>query len=203
MSKVQSLKMLEEMGLNTPELILSLGQFDQDKPVKWEALLGRLESEDKEQRVSIRTERDGEVLCPHYPNITLRQADKRIRDLHREGYAIHIFRGIDPQDCRVKGNIVGRLTGQSTEYIMEFTVGPGTVREVDRNTPQTARAINHGELQSEVTDQVIKYALNHVLELYRLHHNRIQGEILEWSHYNVPVGRLKNYLIFWEMRAWK
>lgn len=214
MAKVQTIKLLDEWGFNTPELILNMSQFEENKPVIWEGKLAKLSEEEPSQRVSIRTERDGEVLCPHYPNISLGDADKRIRDLHKKGYAIYIFRGIDPVDARVKGNIYRAITGTHGEYHCEFTVGPGTVRSLDKEAPEVYYAKIRDSIQGEQEVIVLRNSLGvmkpdlmgifHWLIL-KYHHEKekLGTDILEWSYYNIPVGKMRDHYIFWELRRWK
>lgn len=213
MGKIHSIKQLDSMGLNVPELLLEIGQFDQNKAVTWEGFYLKegartrtsLEEKSGAARLSIRTERDGEVLCPHYPNITLRQSDTKVRSLHRKGYGIYIFRGINPQNCIAKGNVFWRKQGEAVEFVVEYTTGGGTVRDNEGATIESF-ITQEGRLQQDVTrisgDQV-RAALVELLTVVAANKDSFANSIVEWSYYNRPIGKRNLKLIFWEIRAWK
>lgn len=211
MGKIQAIQYLDRLGLNTPELLLTMSQFlDKDKKaVIWESALAKLNQEDKDQKVSIRTERDGEVLCPHHPNISLGEADKRVRDLYRSGYSIHIFRGINPDQCWVKGNAYRIQHEENNRYGSEFIVGPGTVRSLEGKTPEnyTAKILDGGLVvfldKSNKFPKSVEDALRQVFRTYHKHRDTFKTDILEWSYYTLPVGKMKEHFIFWELRTWK
>lgn len=213
MPKLQTIQLMDEAGLNVPELIVKMGQFQDNKAVVWESLLAKLKAENKNQRISIRTERDAEVLCPHHPNVSLRDGDKIVHDLHKKGYAVIIFRGIDPSNCRIKGNILRRDTGSDIEYYSEFTLGPGTVRSNEKSIVEhcswsvaankKVKLINASLKDGSRETQFGLRVLKDLVELCMRHQDLMKTDIIEWSYYDPPTGKLKEHFIFWEMRPWR
>jgi len=192
MGKLASLNELEDLGLNTPRLLLALGAAEEarSKVIAWNNL--KLSNRAK---VSIRTENVNHgCLCPHHPNITQGKADAIIRDLvKRPGYEILIFEGIDPNDCLRRGNIVVPKDLQKG-IIVEYSEGPGTVRDLNRSDFKVLEIPWMAVIPDEVRPIVLTYAT---------HRDKLVGRILEWSIYRNPVGKLKRNEIFWEIRPWQ
>jgi hypothetical protein len=184
MSKLQSLQRLRDLGLNTPRLICSLQQYlsPKNKLSFWDSV-----DTPQDVRVSIRTERDGELICPHFPNITRRDANKYISKLAHQGYSIYIFEGINPLDCMRRGNIALF----KDRIIVEFLEGPGTVRDLEKAVPI------HLDLKSWTELPISLRYLSYGLESQEL-----WNQIIEWSIYKDPVGQLGRMDIYWEIRPW-
>lgn len=205
MGKIHSLKELQLMGLNVPELLVSLGQFDQDKAVKWEAAMQKMSKIMPREKISIRTERDGETNCPHFPNVTRSVADNHVRKLAKQGYAIHAFVGIDPKDCRVKGNITRQpSTDGKFVYVIDYFGGPGTVREIEKKSKFFSVSGDPPEIEPvKLSDNPFAEELSELIQLYYDHRDQFNNQILEWSYYPNMVGLKKRNFIFWELRPWK
>lgn len=200
MPKIQSIKELEALGFNTPNLLISLDKtLDREQRIDaWR--LFKISRGDL--NVSIRTERDGEYTTPHLPNISIRKADEKILDLIRDGYVIHVFDPIDPLECLHRGTVCFN----GVKLVIEFLSGPGTVRDLEYSPD-----VKHIELNPtrhagfpgpafHIPHEAIWLA---PAEAYCSELNRFRNHILEWSIYRNPVGKLKQREIYWELRRWQ
>lgn len=199
MAKLKSLFQLRDLGLNTPELLLQIPQFmtEWDKNEEWRHWAAKIVAKRSESgghlpKISIRTERDGEFKTPHLPNIEFSQAYNEIRWLTHRGYAIYLFEGIDPKDCEIKGNLCLKSLDMAKGGILEYLKGPGTVRSLESTTPESLQFTKPSELPVSV-DPIYRDYIKH----------KFFGDILEWSIYKKPVGLLKHYEIYWELRPWR
>lgn len=203
-SKVKSLEILDSLGFNTPNLLLRIPQFDDPhkKVEAWNNLKLPTSPEYPETRVSIRTQRDGEKKTPHYPNIREGEAEEKVRELAKAGYEILIFEAIDPKNCLLRGNLVRRSDRDA--MILEWMEGPGTVRDLEK-----ASKLLHLEILLFSQEENLTYSVNGIPEpIWPLvdHYFESPGlahEILEWSYYNQPIGKLNQPTICWEFRGWR
>jgi hypothetical protein len=187
MGKLASLEELERRGLNTPLLLLELKQFEENKLDKWKAFYSEAQG-----KVSIRTERDGEKLCPFRPNISLHRAAAEMPDFIKKGYRILVFRGIDPNDSLFCGNFAH--TGK--KFIVEWIKGPGTVRELESSS-----RLNHVSVDTDKTLGKVIHPAQTLLDVLRF--TVKENELFEWSIYSKEVGKHPDHLIFWEIRSWR
>lgn len=190
MAKIQSLKRLAEMGLNTPKILLEIPQFATLKHNIWADFY----LHGGHHKVSIRTERDGEFICPHYPNIPLKDADRRVRELIHDGFAIYIMAPIDPSECHCRGNLAG--PSDSDTFIFEFLDGPGTVRDLE-----TSSNVIHEQFKT--LNDLKRVDLQEIAQKVFAKLPTIRGKVIEWSYYRNPVGQLEENTIFWEIRQWQ
>lgn len=205
MGKITSLKQLAGVGLNTPELVMELPQFmpAAEKLAKWKSwatdqiALKPITSE--LPRLSIRTERDGEIKTPHYPNYDFKQVASLIKWLAKDGYGIYLFSGIDPKDCKLRGNLHISKSGIG---ILEYMTGPGTVRDLEKSVPKATAIAYDPE-----TKEKIFPGFKPPIEVDTVMLDYIKKDffdwILEWSIYHVPVGTLRQHQIYWELRPWR
>jgi len=118
-----------------------------------------------------------------------------MRILYKQGYAIYVFDGIDPDRCYMKGTA---YWDQKADFMkVEYTMGSGTVRSNDTSLIQRAeiskKAIVGGSKPLKFDGLIIAW---------RKIPEEFQNEILEWSEYVDPVGRLRQHWVFWELRPW-
>jgi len=189
MGKMTSLLELARRGLNTPELLLEIKQFDTNKLDKWTEFYAKATG-----RVSIRTQRDGEVVCPFLPNITIKKAAQQVPSLIRSGYSILCFKAIDPKDSIFCGNFAD--TGK--KYVVEWIAGPGTCRDLEK-----ARKINHFSIDptKKISHIQIPQPAGDIIGM--LVPTCRNNELIEWSIYPYKIGQLKDTIIFWEIRPWR
>jgi hypothetical protein len=196
MGKIDSILELQSWGFNIPNLLLTIpvpvGGSKAKNALIQAWIHQRVRCEQRGiKRVSIRTEKLGHTLCPHHPNIPLSQVSRILGQCILAGYSIYIFEGIDPADCKVRGNIY-RDT-QSSFVELEVLNGPGTVRDLEHSSGIMRISFKEAELREDCITPIVKKFLSQP-EL----HNRI----LEWSIYNKPVGHLQQHEIYWEHRPW-
>jgi hypothetical protein len=189
MGKLESLKQLGNLGLNTPELLLEIRQFQDERHEVWKEFYSRVSG-----RISVRTERDGEVKCPHHPNMILRTAADVVPKLIREGYRILVFRGIDPQDAAFRGNYGIPPEGKP---VIEWMSGPGTVRDLESIK-------HHSSTDKHSLPAFVKDGIYWPLYMRaKGGHFGDRGAIIEWSLYPYNVGQLMQKAIYWEIRPWQ
>jgi hypothetical protein len=191
MGKIDSIIELQNWGFNTPNLLLTIPvppvgtRNGKGGIALWANQRVRCEQRGI-KRVSIRTEKAHHSLCPHHPNIPLKDVGKVLNHCILAGYNIFIFEGIDPADCKCRGNVV--LISPDLHF--DFILGPGTVRDLEHKVP--THILFDPEKHLDFVPIAKKYMSQP--ELY--------GRILEWSIYNKPVGHLQQPEIYWEHRPW-
>lgn len=193
MGKVQSLKRLADLGFNTPKLVLELREGSAGEKVEqWLEFYG-----EHQGKFSVRTERDGERNCPHYPNWNITRLAKEIVKDIKNGYKIYVFEPIDPGDCIARGNIC-HYTG-SKGVVVEWIEGPGTVRDLETKKVNNFHCREIEPLKFAVPIEKWRHvAMVYIAQLPELH-----NWILEWSIYDHPVGQLREHEVYWELRPWQ
>jgi hypothetical protein len=186
MGKLESLKELEMLGLNTPEFLCEIRRWKEDRLEQWNDFYSVANG-----KISVRTERDGETSCPFLPNITLRRAAVELPKLLKQDYRILIFRGIDPKDAAFRGNYAFLPDGS---FVMEWKSGPGTVRDLETE-------LHHSSSDKHRLPAFVKDAIYWPMRMRQDHIKK--GSIIEWSLYPYDVGRLKQKAIHWEIRPWQ
>ena len=202
-SKSKSLEILENLGFNTPNLLIRIPQFDSpgQKLASWLNLKVPTSPEYPEPRVSIRTNRDGETRTPHFPNVKESEADKIVADLARAGYEILIFEAIDPANCLLRGNLVRRP--DQPVMSLEWMEGPGTVRDLEG-----LEGLRHLDMLLHGEGDAVSFPLDGIppdirsLAIQYFNTPYLAYKILEWSLYNQPIGKMKSPIICWEFREW-
>jgi hypothetical protein len=86
----------------------------------------------------------------------------------------------------------------SQRTLFEYLPGPGNLRDVEQSRPQQ-RLLEDSELAAGQADAGIL----RVARDLRRHFRWPPMEIVEWSYYRLPVGRLQDQLIYWEIRPWQ
>ena len=187
--KLSSLEVLDSHGINTPKLLEAINS--RAEIISKHARIKRL----KTPIVSVRTERNGDFNCPHYPNYRVEYVPWD--SLFHNRYHVLVFEAIDPQDCEVKGNCYMDRMGD--RFIVEAKEGPGTVRGM--KIPTTIKIPITQFVSS--THIVSSFDIMKVLENYMRIAKDFEGDIMEWSIYKNPVGKKQEKFIAWELRPWK
>jgi hypothetical protein len=187
MNKIESIKYLKSLKLNTPKILLELsGKKDLDN---WSEYYARHEG-----RVSIRTEKEGSFKCPHHPNIKLSKAGVEIKYLISQGYKVYVFEAINPDDCLMRGNFIRKNSGECS---VEYLIGPGTVRELEKVSSNSIQREDFKALDG-IRDQGVYSVIRQLIPL-----DRFVDSIIEWSYYKTKIGCYQDYVIFWELRPWQ
>lgn len=199
MPKIQTINELNKLGFNTPEILQIIGRGPdfQERLKIWNDFYA-----DHNGKVSIRTERDGEYTTPHFPNISLKDAHEKVPALLRNGYSVYIFSPIDPSECLQRGTICFN----GTALVIEWLDGPGTVRDLEKSSEvknMQFKPIKHSDFPGPVFVFPKEYPWERVAEAYCSELNRFRNQILEWSIYRNPVGKMKQREIYWELRRWQ
>lgn len=186
MSKSASLIRLMNKGLNTPEFEI-IGTEQELK--KWSSLHSE---KSVKHGFSIRCERGDEFVLPFIYGVGKRETMIQAKKLLGEGYLLILCPTIDKRACKVKGTATYFPNDQ--EVLVEYLVGPGVVRDMEQGA---------NPRQLRITDPVMVDPPYDELYAVMKQHFSGRPEIVEWSEYKRPVGRLKEHLIFWEVRPWQ
>lgn len=177
-TKYNSLVFLKQRMFNTPNfrLITLLGELIQIK----------------DQVKSIRIFNDNpksSMLLPHFPN---RLVDNEVfnacyNELSK-GNKLIVSDPIDPRHSLYKGNIMVTDFG---DFVVEYTEGPGTVRDLEKSVVKRAITLQELSLIGPYRHSLVSKSLSTYWGI---------PIILEWSIYDSPVGLKNQELIFWEIR---
>jgi hypothetical protein len=194
--KLESLKNLYKLGLNTPDVVLVIPEHEafNSRLAAWEMVKGDLKKQGSDHRVprySLRTTRGKENTTPHHPNLAWDRCCKVVPQLIKEGYEVIIQRGINPKLCYFKGNFVHR----DRKILIEYIPGPGTVRDLDK-----AKKI---EVLDVPADYLFPEFLQPVVNDLIILLPQWSNYIFEWSIYRDLVGKQKQHQIYWEIRPWQ
>lgn len=198
MTKIESIDLLESLGLNVPKVLYRFAQpiTETIKGSGFSSVtdcLDTLRRHPSVQKVSIRTFRPGHFKCPFYPNINWEEAELRILECLEAGYDVYLFEGIDPGNCLKRGNI----SIVNDVLRLEWLDGSGTVRDLE-----TSDRINHLSLfPGDMVPEEIE-PFEDIITAYKSS-PYITGRILEFSLYKSLVGTRKEHAIYWELREWK
>ena len=185
-NKVSSLEYLESQNVNTPRFSV---YTDKDS-------FRNVCIRDGGKKVSIRTYKKDIFKSPHYPNVVLSsEIMDRCKSHIGEGYQIIISDPIDPKEALYKGNLEYQ---DRHNFLIEYTPGPGTVRDTDNGSKNSIVQLSS---RVEIVDKLERYGANILYTAYEIFWGH--PIILEWSIYLNPVGKLKDQLIFWEIRPVK
>lgn len=200
MPKLQTLEELSSLGFNTPNLLLAIKRGD-DLDVR----LGKWRDFSKSyqgDKVSIRTERDGEFTTPHMPNYPMDDAYEKVPSLIRAGYNVYLFDPIDPSECLRRGTICFN----GSRLVIEYLEGPGTVRDIEHKPDVISRQLEptrHQGIPGMAFVVSHEDPCHRIIEAYCSELDRFRNQILEWSIYRNPVGKMKQREIYWELRRWR
>ena len=190
MSKGESLDFLKNMGFNTIDY-----QICRKEAEVVDFLKAR-----KMDRVgfSIRTQKDGEdnksnFKYPFYLGIKNEEQFAKISgELLKEGYTLIVSKTLDPEETVCKGTAV---INSPENVLVEYITGPGTVRQLEEETPSQSNLYIFDSVRSPAWLREIFFFM--VEKLCK------ENIIVEWSYYPYPVGLLKQQLILWELRPWQ
>lgn len=194
--KTESLLKLADLDVNTPNIKImrsgvELSNFLKCNMGGWE-------------RISIRTDTKKEYEnyrkwgLPFYPYQTKEEFKKILRqellELVDKSIDILVAEGINPQDVLISG----KYFKSTNRDIIEYILGPSTVRDVDRSIPK------HWDLSLESPPRdfnLVSADLGELLcKVNRIIFLRFKIPfVVEFSIYPYPVGKLKKTLIFWEV----
>lgn len=186
MSKSASLIRLQNKGLNTPEFHIV------DTSDELRIVSKYLKESEAKQGFSIRCERGDEFRLPFLYGLSKKDTMIKARELIGQGYRLILCPSIDKSKCKVKGTAT--YFPNDKEVLIEYISGSGTVRDLEEGA---------NPRQLRVQDPVMVDPPFDELYTTMKQHFSVQPEIVEWSEYKGPVGRLKEHLIFWEIRPWQ
>jgi len=194
-AKTNSLLKLMNLNLNTPDVIILRDREDIARFLKsnvwgdW-------------RKVSIRTDNKERMEAykkwglPFFPNKTKEEAREILtRDLPElvdRNIDILVAEGINPEESTLSGKYFKSLT----EDLLEYILGPSTVRDIERGSPKcwdVPEDVMPVELPLEEMKELLYVALKTISKEFRM------PFVIEFSVYPYPMGRLKKTLIFWEV----
>lgn len=182
-NKFSSIEFLKDKGLNVPRCIL-INDID-----------SLTEKISNYRKVSIRTFKDEDVLCPHMPNREYSpELINECISLIGQGYNLILAEPIDPKNAVVKGNV--RM--DSNGWVMEYIKGAGTVRDIEKTSTADK---NYGFITNDIqsaTKRIGPGAASIIRDIEKLFWGR--SIIVEWSIYSKNIGVHNNRIIFWEIR---
>jgi len=201
-SKMDSILKLASLKLNTPDLMIlssreDVYSFIESKYRGW-------------NKVSIRTDNKvGKAVykkwgLPFYPNRTPKEAQKilgkQLLSLVDEEIDIIVSQGINPKNALLCGKY--RKSYQEGD-IMEYVLGPCTVRDVDKGIPKRwdiSDMVMPTELSAILTRDLVTNvgSLPYIIRWAVARKFRVPF-IVEFSVYPYGVGKLNRPLIFWEV----
>lgn len=134
------------------------------------------------------------------PNVILdRSLMEEIFKCLDNGYSVIVSKGVDPEGTLFKGNIQLSRELFSINYLIEYTEGYGTVRDLE-TAKKIYRVSNNTHNKINMLPAILGL-LRKSIELYSNYFYKYKVSIiLEWSIYEFPVGALEDELIFWEIR---
>ena len=194
--KLDSLRRLNELGFNVPEFetvnnqkgLLVLG----DVLNKWEKISVRMDVKDSRAK--------NVILMPFKANMDQKEALDFIKNNLRPDMIAIIAKGIDPDDCVAKGRF---MRTENCHNILECTLGPGTVRDMEKIT---IRDPNYFRVEERIYiphfPKEVKLTEGYKITLRKMMKDcitKIGLGIVEWSLYPYPIGILNHHLICWEI----
>lgn len=153
-------------------------------------------------RISVRSYRENGLSFNEFfrPNVILDMT--LIHDIFGcldNGYSVIVSRGVDPTGTLYKGNIQLSRELLGINYLIEYTEGYGTVRDLE-TAKKIHRVSNNTPIKINMLPAIFDI-LRKSIELYSNYFYKYKVSIiLEWSIYEFPVGALEEELIFWEIR---
>lgn len=177
-NKFERIKVIKLCDVNTEDSFLISGEHSEN------TLKNALMSYDF---ISLRTFREKETHCPHYPYISVEIAIPIIKKLLFEGYSTIIAKPVNPEDCL----FAGAAMKNGNQLTIEIADGPGTVRRVTNNGKIDRRySVKSYELTN---DNMVNYCISQFNKI------PLDNCIFEFSWYNKPVGYKQQNFILWEV----
>jgi hypothetical protein len=180
-TKINRIRFLFTQGLNTPVF------FEIDSEESLAKALIALPGD----RASIRTYIEGEEtnrVSPFHPFIPKDEArDKCLMLLKTGQYKIMLSEGVDLQQNEISA--ISKV--EYHRIYTEYCLGPGTIRRITEGKV-TPKKLDYRLGDPLPDDARIRKALAAMVPL------RCNEILFEWSWNSVPVGVLKQNLIFWE-----
>lgn len=186
--KLDSLVKLSGMGLNTPdfEAIYSPEEINEKHFKAWDKVSIRLDTREKKDI----------IMLGFYPNRDYDEAIKIAKNALSENVIVIASKGIDPQGALM----AGKFLKQPPHVLMEFIVGPGTVRDMELGEKKVYSVDATGRLFPSLFPPEIRKYSGIFTVVKEVGLRRIRGDFcLEWSYYSEKVGKKNTRLIFWEI----
>ena len=194
--KRDSLLQLEKLGFNIPECMTIMGIPGKGGivfPLEWgEKISVRMDVKDSRAK--------NVILMPFKANMDQKEALDFIKNNLRPDMIAIIAKGIDPDDCVAKGRF---MRTENCHNILECTLGPGTVRDMEKIT---IRDPNYFRVEERIYiphfPEEVKLTEEYKITLRKMMKDcitKIGLGIVEWSLYPYPVGILNHHLICWEI----
>jgi len=136
-------------------------------------------------------------LGPHFPNADISLIVLDLFNALKMGYDLLVYEAVDPKFCERKGNIL--IDKIKETFLVEFSIGPGTVRSLENEHPNLIREIK-GPIKDWVNKEKNEDFLFAGHPLVKMLTIPFKCFILEFSEYSIPVGIKKMKGIFWELR---
>lgn len=194
-SKIASILKLMSLNINTPDIHVLPSR---------EAVYGFIKSNYREwKRISIRADvKEGKKTTwnlPFYPNRTREEAlkilGKELLPRVDDKIDIIVAEGINPKEALMSGKYM-----RGDVEVLEFVLGPSTVRDIDKDIPSSWRVYGERmprDLANYPLPINLPYSLFHTIE--QTDRGFRAPYILEFSVYPHEVGKLNKPLIFWEV----
>lgn len=190
MNKSESIRKLEEIGLNTLDYYITKD--------KTEAL--HYLAKHQEDLVSMRTERGSEYACPFYYKIPGKEMIANAKKHLDEGYTLIFSPSLDVKGCLAFGTVgIG-----DREDVIEIVLGEGKVRELDTHPEKKTISVPKGRLMAVGFKEFPGKAqlINTVYQKAKDAAYDLGTCILEFSYYSYPVGMKNHNDIWWEVRSY-
>ena len=182
MRKSESIFHLQSLGLNTLDCFITR-DFRQAKAYLENHL---------DDKMSIRTERRDEFLCPFYYGQPGRNLITIAKERTDEGYLLLIYHYLDWRDSIAYGSIGLPKDGTT---IVEFVDEPGLVRDLYSHQKRISLILRPG-LAMVPNNLWLNTIIREVQECCYSE----SSCVVEWSLYKYPVGILQKPVIYWELR---
>ena len=190
-SKGETLALLQANSLNTPVYHVFVAPFDWAKIDRMIDIF--------EDRISIRTWQDGNILCPFFPNQTRPEAHKALKEIFRTTGdrlgEIILSEGIDPATSVRCGRIMHTQFTEGADALIEYFDGPGTVRDLDKIERDRVNILTVRRFQ---TSDLLPWQLS-LFSLCSKMFKQYPNCTIEWSQYDHPIGLRHLHFIFWEV----
>lgn len=194
MNKFERIQLVRALGLNTEESVLIASEADWRRHQEFLSQFSRY---------SVRTFwTDGpEFGAPHYPIIEKTKLDAEYQGLLANRLQLIVAKPIDPSESELAGCLL-YLDGAVTA---EVAIGPGTVRMVTHEGRIDVRALSReqGDYGPDERLNLATRRARHAIQRLSSEGVNVAGQefVFEFSWYGYGVGRLKEKLIVWELRA--
>lgn len=191
MRKSESIIRMEALGLNTLDYFIST---DKQEVLHYLA-------KHANDKMSLRTERGDEFLCPFYymipGELLIPIAIKHLG----EKYTLILAPSLDIKGCLAFGSIA---LGEQEADVIEYVKGEGKVRELYKH-PEAKHIILSDRSMVAVKEKDHPGMALILNTIYKELKDKCYDEIpccIEWSYYQQPIGVKHQQLIVWEVREY-